>query len=40
MTRRQDKLFAGLKLPTKVPAFITAVRALIAAGTKNPALPR
>ena len=37
--RRQNWTFAALKMPTKVPAYIAATRAIIAAATGNPSLP-
>ncbi len=39
MTRRQNRTFVSLKMPTKVPDYIAAVRGVIAAATNNSSLP-
>jgi hypothetical protein len=39
MTRRQNRAFAAMPLPTRVPDLIAAARAILAAATDNPLLP-
>jgi hypothetical protein len=39
MTRRQNRTFVALKMPTKVPDYIALMRSVIAAATNNSSLP-
>ena len=40
MTKRQNRVFAVMNLPTRVPHRIVAARAILAASTGNPFLPK
>jgi hypothetical protein len=39
MTRRQNRAFVALDLPSRVPDLIVAARAILVAATNNPQLP-